>query len=504
MMLPIARAGTLVEVRGPTMRARGRRHRRARDHDPDSDARSLPCPTATATSDSCSHAARRPPRSRLRCGKGRVASIWSSREGAPRLDLRARPSAGSRWRDRRDASGRGATRCGALDLSIDPWDPDARGLGRQGRALGARCTPRRAWPARSRRPSTGPGRLLRALRRDVQTTWRPRSSSRDPDADLAALDRGRPDARRTTSPGPATCSHRSSVTPTWSRTARSTWSRRSRHRAGARTGAVTARCRSSTTVASASTTSTRSWPMSRNRSRQARATSPTATRTSSTASTTRCRVVRAVHARFPDLTFDCTVKVEHILRHADVWAELAASGCIFVVSAFESVNDATLELLDKGHTAAEAGRAVALLRAHGIEIRPSWLPFTPWATLDDVRAILEFVAGTSSSGTSIRCSTRSACSSPRARCCSGTSTDLGPWDEQRLTYVVDLAARPAPGALRGARRGRRRRADPGHLRRAARRGRARAARAHRPVAERPGSTSPGSAAPSPPSSSSAP
>ena len=104
------------------------------------------------------------------------------------------------------------------------------------------------------------------------------------------------------------------------------------------------------------------------------------------------RVVRAVHERFPDLTFDCTVKVEHILQHPEVWEELAASGCIFVVSAFESVNDATLEVLDKGHTAAEAGRAVELLRSHGIAIRPSWLPFTPWATLDDVRAILEFVA----------------------------------------------------------------------------------------------------------------
>ena len=104
------------------------------------------------------------------------------------------------------------------------------------------------------------------------------------------------------------------------------------------------------------------------------------------------RVVQAVHAAFPDLTFDCTVKVEHILRFEDAWAELAASGCLFVISAFESVNDATLTLLDKGHTAADGARAVALLRGHGIEPRPTWLPFTPWATLDDVQDIAEFVA----------------------------------------------------------------------------------------------------------------
>lgn len=103
------------------------------------------------------------------------------------------------------------------------------------------------------------------------------------------------------------------------------------------------------------------------------------------------RVVRAMHARHPHLTFDVTTKVEHILEHASVWREFAAAGCLFVVSAFESVNDEILRRLDKGHTAAEAARAVRQLRQHGIEIRPSWMPFTPWTTPADVLAIMEFV-----------------------------------------------------------------------------------------------------------------
>jgi len=104
------------------------------------------------------------------------------------------------------------------------------------------------------------------------------------------------------------------------------------------------------------------------------------------------RVARSVHERFPDLTFDCTVKVEHILGNPDVWAEMATLGCLFVVSAFESTNDAILERLDKGHTAADEALAVARLREHGIEIRPTWLPFTPWTTRTDVRDLLRFVA----------------------------------------------------------------------------------------------------------------
>jgi radical SAM superfamily enzyme YgiQ (UPF0313 family) len=104
------------------------------------------------------------------------------------------------------------------------------------------------------------------------------------------------------------------------------------------------------------------------------------------------RLVRRMHERWPDLTFDCTTKVDHVLAHAELWPAFAEAGCLFVVSAFESVNDAILDRLDKGHTTAEASEMVGLLRRHGVEVRPSWLPFTPWTTLEDVRDLLAFVA----------------------------------------------------------------------------------------------------------------
>ena len=103
-------------------------------------------------------------------------------------------------------------------------------------------------------------------------------------------------------------------------------------------------------------------------------------------------IVRALHERRPELTFDCTTKVEHVLEHAGVWQEMAASGCLFVVCALESVNDEILARLDKGHTTAEAVLAIDLLREHGIETRPSFMPFTPWTTPRDVLEIVDFVA----------------------------------------------------------------------------------------------------------------
>jgi len=104
------------------------------------------------------------------------------------------------------------------------------------------------------------------------------------------------------------------------------------------------------------------------------------------------RLAGAVHHAFPDLTFDVTVKVEHILRHEGLWGAMARMGCLFVVSAFESTDDATLGRLEKGHTVADESRALAILRSEGIEVRPSWLPFTPWTTIGQVLDLVDFVA----------------------------------------------------------------------------------------------------------------
>jgi pyruvate-formate lyase-activating enzyme len=147
------------------------------------------------------------------------------------------------------------------------------------------------------------------------------------------------------------------------------------------------------------------------------------------------RIVRAMHAAFPDVTFDCTVKVEHILRHADVWAEWSASGCAFVVSAVECLSDDILRRLDKGHTAADASAAVALLRSHGVELRPSLLPFTPWTAIEDVLAIVHFVVDHDLIGNVDPVQYTIRLLIPEGSLLLGEEgVDVGPYDGSRLSY----------------------------------------------------------------------
>ncbi len=93
----------------------------------------------------------------------------------------------------------------------------------------------------------------------------------------------------------------------------------------------------------------------------------------------------------PGLTFDATIKVEHLIEHGDMLAEMAELGVTFITSAFESVDDRLLEVLDKGHSASDLDEVLQSTQAAGIALRPTWLPFTPWTSAEDYLALLRFV-----------------------------------------------------------------------------------------------------------------
>ena len=101
------------------------------------------------------------------------------------------------------------------------------------------------------------------------------------------------------------------------------------------------------------------------------------------------RVVDALHAAHPDVTYDVTIKVEHLLRHRDLLPRLAASGCAFVTSAVESIDDAVLRMLEKGHTRQDFADAVSACRDAGLTFVPTFVAFHPWLTLDGYCDLLD-------------------------------------------------------------------------------------------------------------------
>jgi radical SAM superfamily enzyme YgiQ (UPF0313 family) len=100
------------------------------------------------------------------------------------------------------------------------------------------------------------------------------------------------------------------------------------------------------------------------------------------------RIVERLATEFPGLTYDVTIKIEHILKHASMLSLLARTGCVFITSAVESIDEAVLRHLRKGHTRADFVTAVRLCRESGIALSPTFVPFTPWTTLDGYDELL--------------------------------------------------------------------------------------------------------------------
>ena len=93
------------------------------------------------------------------------------------------------------------------------------------------------------------------------------------------------------------------------------------------------------------------------------------------------RVVAAFASEFPGVTYDVTIKIEHLLQHREHLSELSQTGCAFVTSAVESVDDGLLAKLEKGHTRADFEQAAAEMRAAGLPLVPTFVAFTPWTSL---------------------------------------------------------------------------------------------------------------------------
>ena len=103
-------------------------------------------------------------------------------------------------------------------------------------------------------------------------------------------------------------------------------------------------------------------------------------------------LVHGLHREFPHITYDVTIKIEHLLRYAEHLPTLRHTGCLMVTSAVESVQNGVLRLLDKGHTRQDFLRALILCRRAGLCLNPTFVAFMPWVSLADYIDLLTVVA----------------------------------------------------------------------------------------------------------------
>ena len=102
-------------------------------------------------------------------------------------------------------------------------------------------------------------------------------------------------------------------------------------------------------------------------------------------------LVERVAAEFPGLSYDVTIKIEHLLKHPEMIPLLRGTGCLFICSAVESIDDAVLGHLRKGHSRSDFVEVARLCREAGITLVPTFVAFTPWTTLEGYVELLDLL-----------------------------------------------------------------------------------------------------------------
>ncbi len=103
-------------------------------------------------------------------------------------------------------------------------------------------------------------------------------------------------------------------------------------------------------------------------------------------------LVAAFHREFPSVTYDVTIKIEHLRKQGQHLERLRDTGCLFVISAVESVDDEILARLDKGHTREDFLYVAGKFRELGMTLHPTFVPFTPWTTMEGYLELLRVLA----------------------------------------------------------------------------------------------------------------
>lgn len=102
-------------------------------------------------------------------------------------------------------------------------------------------------------------------------------------------------------------------------------------------------------------------------------------------------IAHLMRSEWPRISFDVTIKIEHLRQHAAHLDALASAGCVLVTSAVESFDDEVIARLRKNHTGDDVRAALLACRDAGLACAPTFVAFTPWTTVDGYSSFLDHI-----------------------------------------------------------------------------------------------------------------
>lgn len=102
-------------------------------------------------------------------------------------------------------------------------------------------------------------------------------------------------------------------------------------------------------------------------------------------------VMEAVADRLGPVTFELTTRFDHILEFEAEINQMTGLGLRVITSALEFPSEKVLQVFDKGIDVPGIKKAIRAAKAAGLELRPTFITFTPWVTLTEIEALEDFL-----------------------------------------------------------------------------------------------------------------
>lgn len=104
--------------------------------------------------------------------------------------------------------------------------------------------------------------------------------------------------------------------------------------------------------------------------------------------------MQAVAAELGPVTFELTTRFDHIMEFEAEINQMTRLGLRVITSALEFPSEKVLRVFDKGIDVPGIKKAIRVAKNAGIELRPTFITFTPWVTLEEIHGLDDFMEET--------------------------------------------------------------------------------------------------------------
>ncbi|WP_317910613.1 arsinothricin biosynthesis radical SAM protein ArsL [Klebsiella michiganensis] len=102
-------------------------------------------------------------------------------------------------------------------------------------------------------------------------------------------------------------------------------------------------------------------------------------------------ILTELHKQHPELTFDITTRVDHIIENESRMDQLRGLNVRIITSALEFPRESVLKIFNKQVTVADTEKAIRIMKASGIMLNPTFIMYNPWAGIQDIEYFQEWI-----------------------------------------------------------------------------------------------------------------